>query len=62
MVFVNTTLETALKRNKYVERGRPVPEHIVIKSHKEVQAKIRVSEPKDISASFFTQKCFLLAS
>jgi|MEHZ01.5.fsa_nt_MEHZ011599219.1_1 cytidylate kinase len=41
MVFVNTTLETALKRNQYVERGRPVPEHIVIKSHKEVQANRR---------------------
>jgi len=41
MVFVNTSLETALRRNQYVERGRPVPEHIVIKSHKEVQANRR---------------------
>ena len=41
MVFVNTSLETALRRNQNVDRGRPVPEHIVVKSHKEVQANRR---------------------
>ena len=38
MVFVNTSLDTALERNK--NRPRSVPESIVIKSWKEVQANI----------------------
>ena len=36
MVFVNTTLETALKRNQM--RPRKVPDSIVIQSHKQIQA------------------------
>ena len=36
MVFVNTTLETALKRNQL--RPRSVPDAIVIQSHKQIQA------------------------
>jgi len=36
MVFVNTTLETALKRNQM--RPRSVPDAIVIQSHKQIQA------------------------
>jgi len=36
MVFVNTTLETALKRNQL--RPRSVPDAIVISNHKQVQA------------------------
>jgi len=36
MVFVNTTLETALKRNQM--RPRSVPDAIVIANHKQVQA------------------------
>ena len=36
MVFVNTTLETALKRNQL--RPRSVPDSIVIQSHKQIQA------------------------
>ena len=36
MVFVNTTLETALKRNQM--RPRSVPDSIVIQSHKQIQA------------------------
>jgi predicted kinase len=38
MIFVNTSLDTALERNK--KRSRSVPESIVIKSWKEVQANI----------------------
>ena len=38
MVFVNTSLDTALERNK--NRTRSVPESLVIKSWKEVQANI----------------------
>ena len=38
MVFVNTSLDTALERNK--NRPRSVPESLVIKSWKEVQANI----------------------
>ena len=38
MIFVNTSLDTALERNK--KRARSVPESIVIKSWKEVQANI----------------------
>jgi predicted kinase len=38
MVFVNTSLDTALERNK--NRPRSVKESIVIKSWKEVQANI----------------------
>ena len=37
MVFVNTSLETALRRNQNVDRGRPVPEHIVRKNWNIVQ-------------------------
>ena len=36
MVFVNTRLETALRRN--LSRDRVVPEHIVRQNHKKVQA------------------------
>jgi len=38
MIFVNTSLETALERNK--NRDRVVPEDIVTKSHKDVQSNI----------------------
>tara|TARA_R110000765_G_scaffold399_3_gene1058 strand:- start:5042 stop:5716 length:675 start_codon:yes stop_codon:yes gene_type:complete len=38
MIFVNTSLETALERNK--KRDRVVPEDIVTKSHKDVQSNI----------------------
>ena len=38
MIFVNTSLDTALERNK--NRPRSVPESVVIKSWKEVQANI----------------------
>ena len=38
MVFVNTTLEVALKRNEM--RPRSVPEPIVIRSHKQIQNNI----------------------
>ena len=38
MVFVNTTLEVALKRNEM--RPRSVPEPIVINSHKQIQNNI----------------------
>ena len=38
MVFVNTTLEVALKRNEM--RPRSVPEPIVISSHKQIQNNI----------------------
>jgi|TARA_R110001599_G_scaffold92316_2_gene241863 dephospho-CoA kinase len=38
MVFVNTSLDTALERNK--RRSRSVPESLVIKSWKEVQSNI----------------------
>jgi len=38
MVFVNTTLEVALKRNE--ERPRSVPEPIVISSHAQIQKNI----------------------
>jgi len=38
MVFVNTSLDTALERNK--NRPRSVPESLVIKSWKDVQANI----------------------
>ena len=38
MVFVNTSLETALERNK--KRDRQVPEPIVASSHKAVQSNI----------------------
>ena len=36
MVFVNTTLEVALKRNQL--RPRALPDHIVTTSHKQIQA------------------------
>jgi len=36
-VFVNTKIEIALKRNQNVDRGRPVPEHIVRKNWNIVQ-------------------------
>ena len=38
MVFVNTTLEVALKRNQM--RARKLPDAIVISNHKQVQANI----------------------
>ena len=38
MVFVNTSLDTALQRNK--ERDRTVPEPIVVKSWKAVQSNL----------------------
>ena len=38
LIFVNTTLEKALKRNQNPDRGRPVPEPIVISNWKQVQA------------------------
>ena len=38
LVFVNTRLEVALKRNQNPDRGRPVPEAIVISNWKQVQA------------------------
>ena len=38
MVFVNTTLEVAIARNN--ERPRKLPDALVIKNHKEVQANI----------------------
>ena len=38
MIFVNTSLDTALQRN--AERARSVPESIVVKSWKDVQANI----------------------
>jgi len=38
MIFVNTSLDTALQRN--AERPRSVPEPIVVKSWKDVQANI----------------------
>ena len=38
MIFVNTSLDVALERN--AKRSRSVPESIVIKSWKEVQANI----------------------
>ena len=38
MVFVNTTLEVALKRNEM--RPRSVPEPIVINSHRQIQKNI----------------------
>ena len=38
MIFVNTSLDTALQRN--ADRPRSVPESIVIKSWKDVQANI----------------------
>ena len=38
MVFVNTTLEVALKRNEL--RPRSVPEPIVINSHRQIQKNI----------------------
>ena len=38
LVFVNTRLEIALKRNQNPDRGRPVPEAIVISNWKQVQA------------------------
>ena len=38
MVFVNTSLDTALERNK--RRSRSVPESLVIKSWKDVQSNI----------------------
>ena len=41
MVFVNTELETALRRNQNPDRGRPVPEAIVIANHKQVQKNRR---------------------
>ena len=40
MVFVNTTLEVAIKRNQ--ERPRSVPDAIVIQSHKQIQKAIPV--------------------
>ena len=38
MIFVNTSLDTALERNK--RRSRSVPESLVIKSWKDVQSNI----------------------
>ena len=38
LIFVNTTLEVALKRNQYFSRGRPLPDSIVISNWKQVQA------------------------
>ena len=38
MIFVNTSLDTALQRNK--ERDRTVPEPIVVKSWKAVQSNL----------------------
>jgi len=38
MIFVNTSLDVALERNQ--KRARTVPEPLVIKSWKEVQANI----------------------
>ena len=38
LIFVNTTLEVALKRNQYIKRGRPLPDSIVISNWKQVQA------------------------
>ena len=38
LVFVNTRLEIALKRNQYEKRGRPLPDAIVISNWKQVQA------------------------
>ena len=38
LVFVNTRLEVALKRNQYFSRGRPLPDAIVISNWKQVQA------------------------
>ena len=38
LIFVNTRLEIALKRNQNPDRGRPVPESIVISNWKQVQA------------------------
>jgi len=38
LIFVNTRLEIALKRNQNPDRGRPVPENIVISNWKQVQA------------------------
>ena len=38
MVFVNTTIEVALKRNE--ERPRSVPEPIVRESHRQIQNQI----------------------
>ena len=40
MVFVNTTLEVAIKRNQM--RPRSVPDAIVINSHKQIQKNINV--------------------
>ena len=38
LIFVNTTLEVALKRNQYIKRGRPLPDSLVISNWKQVQA------------------------
>ena len=38
LIFVNTKLEVALKRNQYFSRGRPLPDSIVISNWKQVQA------------------------
>ena len=38
LIFVNTRLEVALKRNQYFSRGRPLPDAIVISNWKQVQA------------------------
>jgi len=52
MVFVNTTLEVALKRNQL--RPRSVPDAIVIQSHKQIQKAIPVLQ------NIFGRKNFIL--
>ena len=52
MVFVNTTLEVAIKRNQM--RPRSVPDAIVIQSHKQIQKAIPVLR------NIFGRKNFIL--
>ena len=51
MIFVNTSLEVALDRNK--KRDRTVPEFITRKSHKEIQSKMGILHKMFTPGNFY---------
>ena len=51
MIFVNTSLEVALDRNK--KRDRTVPEFITRKSHKEIQSKMGIFQKMFTPGNFY---------
>ena len=51
MIFVNTSLEVALDRNK--KRDRTVPEFVTRKSHKEIQSKMGILHKMFTPGNFY---------